>query len=136
MAGYTIVNLKEVEDQAPKFGLAPNIEARFARIPLGLSGSGISYQRLAPNFRVPFGHKHKQQEEVYVLISGSARAKLGDDIVELEAWDAVRVPRETMRAFEAGPGGVELLVFGAPESGLEDGAASRDAEMTPNWWTD
>jgi mannose-6-phosphate isomerase-like protein (cupin superfamily) len=77
MAGYTKVNLKEdVEDQAPNFGLSPHIEARMARVPLEMEHSGVSYQRLAPNYRLPFAHKHKNQEEVYVLVSGSARAKL------------------------------------------------------------
>lgn len=68
MAGYTIVNLKDVEDQAPKFGFAPNLEARFASTPLELEKSGVSYQRLAPNFRAPFSHRHKVQEEVYVVV--------------------------------------------------------------------
>jgi mannose-6-phosphate isomerase-like protein (cupin superfamily) len=130
MAGYTIVNLKEVEDQAPKFGYAPNMESRFARIPLELEKSGISYFRFAPNFRIPFGHRHAEQEEVYLLVSGSARAKLEDEVIELMAWDAVRVPGETMRSIEAGPEGVELIAFGAPNT------ENRDIEMTPNWWTD
>jgi uncharacterized cupin superfamily protein len=64
MAGYTVVNLKEVEDQAPRFGLSPSLEARMARVDLELESSGVSYQRLAPGFRVPFGHKHKRQEEI------------------------------------------------------------------------
>ena len=130
MGGYTIVNLKEVEDQAPKFGFSPNLEARFASAPLGLESSGISYQRLAPNFRMPFGHKHKLQEELYVLVSGSVRAKLDDEVVELKPWDALRVPNETMRCFEAGPHGAEILAFGAPKT------AAGDVEMTPNWWRD
>jgi len=103
MAGYTLVNLKEVEDQASKFGHSPNLEARFARVPLGLENSGLSYFRLAPDFRVPFGHKHRRQEEVYVLLGGSARMKLDDEVIELKPWDAIRVPGETMRGFEAGP---------------------------------
>jgi mannose-6-phosphate isomerase-like protein (cupin superfamily) len=131
MAGYTVVNLKEVEDLAPKFGFAPNIEARFASIPLGLQNSGISYQRLAPNFRVPFGHMHTLQEEVYVLVGGSARVKLDDEIIELKTWDAVRVAAETMRCFQAGPAGAEILAFGAPRAGA---SAAHDAEMVPNWW--
>ena len=132
MAEYTVVNLKEVEDQAPKFGHSPNLEARFARDPLELEKSGISYQRLAPNFRMPFGHKHKEQEELYVVVSGSARVKLGDEIVELVKWDAVRVPGETMRAFEAGPEGVEIIAFGAPSTE----SPATELEMTPDWWTD
>jgi mannose-6-phosphate isomerase-like protein (cupin superfamily) len=132
MADYTVKNLKDVEDQAPKFGLSPGLEARFAREPLDLGGSGVSYQRLAPNFRVPFGHRHKTQEEVYVLVSGTARIKLDDEVIGLEPWDAVRVAKETMRCFEAGPEGAELIAFGAggPGAGLDD------AEMTPDWWSD
>jgi mannose-6-phosphate isomerase-like protein (cupin superfamily) len=130
MAGYTIINLKEVEDQAPKFGHSPNLEARFARGPLELENSGISYFRIAPNFRIPFGHKHQRQEEIYVLVSGSARAKLGDEVVELKAWDALRVSPETMRGFEAGAEGAAYIAFGAPNT------ENRDAEVTPHWWTD
>ena len=131
MADYTKVNLKEdVDDQAPNFGLAPNLEARMARVPLELEHSGLSYQRLAPNFRVPFGHKHKTQEEVYVVVSGSVRVKLEDEIVELKQWDAVRVPKETTRGFEAGPDGVEIVAIGAPNTG------PGDAEVEQNWWGD
>jgi hypothetical protein len=128
VAGYTVKNLKEIEDQAPKFGFSPNLEARFAREPLGCEGSGVSYQRLAPNFRIPFAHNHGDQEEIYVLVSGSGRIKLDDDVVELKQWDAVRISKETMRNLEAGPDGAELLAFGAGEGG--------DTEMTPGWWSD
>ena len=130
MAGYKIVNLKEVEDQAPRFDFSPGLEARFARVPLELENSGISYFRLAPNFRVPFGHKHEEQEEVYVLLAGTVRLKLDDEVVELRPWDAIRVPPETTRGFEAGPEGAEYIAFGAPN------AENRDAEPAPNWWTD
>jgi uncharacterized cupin superfamily protein len=82
MSGYTKVNLKEVEDQAPKFGLSPNLEARFARVALDAERVGVTYQRLAPNFRIPWGHTHKTQEEVFVVVNGSLRAKLEDDEVD------------------------------------------------------
>jgi uncharacterized cupin superfamily protein len=133
MPGYTKVNLKEdVEDMAPKFGFAPNVEARFATGALELEKSGLSYQKVAPGFRMPFGHRHEQQEEVYVLIGGSARLKLDDEVLELQQWDAIRVPPDAMRAFEAGPDGAELLAFGAPNTG----SVSGDAEMEPGWWAD
>jgi mannose-6-phosphate isomerase-like protein (cupin superfamily) len=132
MTDYTVANLKEVEDSAVKFGLAPNLEARFATGTLGLERSGVSYQRLAPNFRTPFGHRHQEQEELYVILSGSGRLKLDDDVVELRQWDAVRIPGALMRALEAGPEGVELLALGAPRSGA---SAANDAEMEPNWWS-
>ena len=133
MAGHTILNLKEVEDQAPKFGMSPGLEARFATVPLELRESGVSYQRFAPNFRLPFGHKHKSQEELYVIVNGSARAKVDDEVFELGPWDALRVENQQMRGFEAGPDGVEMLAFGAPNAG--DSPAD-DVEMTPNWWSD
>jgi mannose-6-phosphate isomerase-like protein (cupin superfamily) len=130
MAGYTIQNLKEVEDQAPNFGLAPHLEARMARVPLELENFGISYQRIGPNFRVPFGHKHKNQEEVYVVVSGSIRAKVDDQVVDLKQWDTLRVDKDTMRGFEGGPEGAELIAIGAPNTG------PGDAEMEQDWWSD
>ena len=129
MSEYTVVNMRNVEDQAEKFGLSPQLEARFARVPLEAELVGITDQRMAPNLKLPWGHSHKTQEEVYVVISGSVRAKLGDDIVDLGPWDAVRVHKDTMRGFEAGPDGAELLAVGAP-------GGPGDAELVQNWWTD
>ena len=130
MAGYTKLNLKEdVEDQAPKFGM-PELEFRMARVPLELENSGVTYMRIEPNFRLPFGHTHNVQEEVYVLVSGSARLKLDDDILELKPFDAVRIHRETMRNLEGGPEGAELIAIGAPNTGPGDGP------MTQGWWLD
>jgi uncharacterized cupin superfamily protein len=131
VADYTKVNLKEdVEDQAPRFGLEGKIEARMARVALELENAGVSYQRLAPNYRVPFAHKHKNQEEVYVLVSGSARAKLEDEVVDLKPWDALRVHKDTVRGFEAGPEGAEMIAIGAPNTG------PGDAETFQDWWMD
>jgi uncharacterized cupin superfamily protein len=130
MTNYTVKNIKDIEDQAPDFGLSPELEARFAREQLGLNELGLSYQRLAPNYRMPFGHKQKRQEEVYVLLSGSARLKLDDEVVDLKQWDLIRVPKEVTRNFEAGPDGVEILAIGAPNTGIQD------AEQLPGWWSD
>src|SRR5919106_4725066 len=114
MSEYTIVNLKAVEDQAEKFGISPDLEARFARVDLEAELVGVTYLRLAPNFRIPWGHTHKTQEEVYVLLSGSARAKLGGEVRELEPWDALRMHKDTMRGLEAGPGGGGFPAIRAP----------------------
>jgi mannose-6-phosphate isomerase-like protein (cupin superfamily) len=131
MAGYTKLNLREdVEDQAPRFGLEGKIEARMARVALELENAGVSYQRLAPNYRLPFAHKHKNQEEIYVLVSGSARAKLEDEIVDLKPWDALRVHKDTVRSFEGGPEGAEMIAIGAPNTG------PGDADMIEGWWMD
>jgi mannose-6-phosphate isomerase-like protein (cupin superfamily) len=131
MAGYTKLNLKDdVEDQAPKFEMSPELEFRTARVPLELENSGVSYLGLAPNFRVPFGHHHNTQEEVYVLVSGSAKLKLDDEVIELKPFDAVRIHKDTMRNLEGGPEGAEVVLFGAPNAG------SDDAQMEQGWWMD
>jgi mannose-6-phosphate isomerase-like protein (cupin superfamily) len=127
---FTIVNLKRVEDQAPRFGYSPGMESRFARVPLGLAASGLSYFRLAPGFRVPFGHFHTEQEEVYVVVGGSVRARVGHEIVELGPWDALRVSRMVTRNLEGGADGAELIVFGSPSH------ENRDIEMLTGWWKD
>jgi mannose-6-phosphate isomerase-like protein (cupin superfamily) len=131
MSGYTLKNLKtDVEDSAVQYGLSPALEARFARDTLELQNSGVSYLRLGPGERVPWGHTHKEQEEVYVVVGGSGRIKLDDEILDLEPWDAVRIGRETMRDVEGGPEGIELILFGAPNAG------PGDAELEQGWWGD
>jgi mannose-6-phosphate isomerase-like protein (cupin superfamily) len=130
MSGYTKTNLRDdVENQAPKFQMPEEMEARFARSTIGGETLGLSHIKLAPNFRIPFGHKHAAQEEVYVVLRGSARVKVEDEIVELGELDAIRFDKDTMRQVEAGPEGVEYVAFGA-------GTDPRDAEMAPGWWSD
>ena len=104
------------------------METRFARTPLRGETLGLSLFTLAPNFRIPFGHKHESQEEVYVVVRGSGRIKVDDEIVEVGEWDAIRFGKGTMRNVEAGPEGVEYLAFGAGED-------AREVEMVQNWWS-
>ena len=129
MSGYTKTNLRAVEDMAPKFGMPSEMRARFARTPIEGETLGLSLFSLEPNFRIPFGHKHMSQEEVYVIVSGSGRVKVGDEVVELGRWDAIRFDKDTMRAVEAGPDGIEYVAFGAGED-------AREAEMAQDFWTD
>ncbi len=126
--GYTLRNVKEVDDSAPAFGMSPDVEARFARKALESRQVALSYQRLQPNVRMPFGHTHAAQEEIYIVLSGSGRAKLDEEIVELGQWDALRVDPETMRAIEAGADGIAFLAVGGP---IGEG---NDAEMVSDWW--
>ena len=126
---HTVVNLMQIKDLAPDHGLAPGLESRFARVPLELTNSGLSHFRIGPDFRVPFGHVHTEQEEVYVVVEGSARVKLDDEVLELGTWDAVRIPPGTWRGMEGGPEGAQLLAFGAPNT------ENKDAEMLPGWWS-
>ena len=125
---YTKTNLRGVEDSAPKFDMPAEMQARFARQAVDGETLGLSLFTLEPGFRIPFGHKHETQEEVYVIVRGSARVKVDDEIVELAEWDAIRFPKNTMRQMEAGPDGVEYLAFGAGDDPAE-------VEMAPGWWS-
>jgi mannose-6-phosphate isomerase-like protein (cupin superfamily) len=130
MGNYTKTNIThDVENSAPKFGMPEELEARFARRAIAGETVGLSHFKLAPGFRMPFGHKHTGQEEVYVVVRGSARVKAGDEIVDLGEWDAIRFDADTMRNVEAGPEGVEYLAFSA-------GDDPQDAETVQNWWSD
>lgn len=131
MAGYTKLNLRsEVDDQAKAFGFSPNMEFRVARDALETTQSALSFLRLASGFRIPFGHHHELQEEVYVVVQGSATLKLDDKLLELQAWDAVRIAPGVVRDVEGGPDGAELLLFGAPR------VPSGDAVVEQEWWVD
>lgn len=127
MAKYTVRNLKQIDNAAERFGIE-GMEARFARNPLELEKFGFSLQVLTPNYRQPFGHHHRNQEEVYLVLRGGGRIKVDDDIVELQEWDAIRVPAGATRQLESGPDGLDFLAIGAPEGG--------DAELVEGWWSD
>lgn len=129
MANYTQKNLGEVEDAAAKYGFEETHEARFANEDLGTEQTGVSHQRIKPGKRYPFGHRHDDAEEVYVVIAGSGRLKLDDDIVEVKRLDAVRVSAGVTRAFEAGDEGLEFLAFG-PRRTDDRG------EVIQGWWAD
>ena len=131
---FTLKNLKEdLEDVGSNFDGAPGLEFRLATDALELERSGLGYQRIPPGSRFPYGHTHKQQEELYVVVRGSGRMKLDDEIVEVKEWDVVRVAPGTWRGYEAGAEGLEILVFGAPHLG-EDRRA--DVEGQRDSWAD
>ena len=129
---FTIRNIKDdLEDVGHRFDGAPDLEFRAATKALELERSALSYQRVPPGYRFPYGHAHVTQEEVYVVLRGSGRMKVDDDVIELREWDAVRVPAGMWRGYEAGPEGLELLVVGAPNLG-EDPRGDVDGKR--DWW--
>jgi mannose-6-phosphate isomerase-like protein (cupin superfamily) len=131
---FTLRNLRsDLEDVGSKFDGAPDLEFRLATQALELEHSGVSYQRIPPDSRFPYGHTHRRQEELYVVVRGSGRMKLDDEIVALRQWDAVRVPPGTWRGYEAGPEGLEIIVVGAPNLGA---TPRDDVEGQRDWWTD
>lgn len=127
-APYTHKRLTDVKDSAPEFGMEEVQEARFAKGDLDAEKTGVSHHRLKPEQRTPFGHRHENAEEVYIVIGGSGRMKLDDEIIEVERLDAIRVSPEVVRAFEAGAEGLEVLAVGARHDG--------DGETIPGWWSD
>ncbi|HYZ79868.1 MAG TPA: hypothetical protein VE571_01285 [Solirubrobacteraceae bacterium] len=130
MPDFTVKNLmRDVDDAAAARGLT-GLESRFARKHMDSDHLGVSFFRYDPNFRTPFGHHHQEQEEAYVVVRGSGRMKADDEIVELSQWDVIRVAPKCVRAFEAGPDGLELIAIGndRPEGG--------DGEMVQDFWTE
>ena len=130
---YTLKNIRgDLEDIGAAFDGAPGLEFRAATKPLGLERAALSQQYVPPGARFPYGHTHATQEEVYVVVRGSGRMKLDDEVIELAEWDAVRVPPGTWRGYEAGPEGLELLVIGAPNLG---DVPRDDVDGQRNWWS-
>jgi mannose-6-phosphate isomerase-like protein (cupin superfamily) len=125
---FTHKKLTEVKDSAPEFGIGEIQEARFAKDDLDAERTGLSHLRLKPGKRSPFGHKHDEAEEIYVVIAGSGRMKLDDEIIEVEILDAIRVSPEVVRAFEAGDDGLEVIAMGSRHDG--------DGELVQDWWSD
>lgn len=131
-APFTRKNLREdVADVGSNFDGAPDLEFRLATVPLDLEQSGLGYQRIPPGYRFPYGHTHRTQEEVYVVLRGSGRMKLDDEIIDLAEWDAVRVAPGIWRGYEAGPEGLEIFVIGAPNLGDDP---REDVEGERDWW--
>ncbi len=123
---YAKTNLRQVEDSAAKHGVGATQEARFPRLELGAEQTGMNYLIVKPGMREAFAHRHRQAEEIYVVLTGSGRVKLDDELLELGPLDAVRVEPGTTRTFEAGPEGLEVLIFGPRVEG--------DGEIVEGFW--
>ncbi len=128
MSSFAKVNLLELDDVVGD--RAPGIEGRFARKHLGSRDLGVSLFRYGPNLRSPMAHSHREQEEAYIIVGGSGRVLLDDQVHELRQWDVLRVAPEVVRSFEAGPDGLDIVAVGGPRP--EDG----DGVMGPANWPD
>jgi quercetin dioxygenase-like cupin family protein len=124
MSDYAIKNLMEIEDSTGVEG----IEGRFSRKFLDSQQLGISHFRYAPGRRVTSGHRHREQEEAYVVVGGSGRIRLDDEVLELHQWDVVRVAPHVVRGFESDSDGLEVIAVGGskPEGG--------DGELVADRW--
>jgi mannose-6-phosphate isomerase-like protein (cupin superfamily) len=130
MSDYTVAKVSDMPDQGPNFGLRPDqLEIRFLRNDLGCEHCGVSYARLGAGWKATRGHRHKRQEEIYLLVSGRAQCKVGDDIVDMDPWTAIRMPPETVRGLRAvGDEDAVFVLIGAPNTG------PGDAEDVDDFW--
>jgi quercetin dioxygenase-like cupin family protein len=128
VADYAIVNLLEIEDSVE--GRVPGLEGRFSRKLLGSTDLGVSHWRYAPGTRSKGGHSHREQEEAYVVVAGSGRVRLDEEVREIRQWDVIRVAPRVIRGFEAGPDGLKLIAVGGPKP--EGG----DAVLSDSPWPD
>jgi mannose-6-phosphate isomerase-like protein (cupin superfamily) len=128
MPDFTVKNFRDVDNSAGDS--AAGFEARFARKHLDSDHLGVSYFHYPENFKATMGHRHREQEEAYVVVEGSGRMRLDDEIIELRQWDVIRVAPSVVRAFEGGPEGLGLIAIGAdrPEGG--------DGERVEDFWSD
>jgi quercetin dioxygenase-like cupin family protein len=127
MPPFTVKNLKEVDAST---SAPPGLEARVARPQLDSEHLGVSYFHYEPGVRTPFGHSHAEQEEAYVVVAGSGRAKLDEQVVELRRWDVLRIAPGVMRAVEGGPAGLELIAIGS------DQVEGEEVRADEEFWTD
>jgi uncharacterized cupin superfamily protein len=128
MADYTKKNLHEVEDAAVKHGFAETQMARFAGADLDCERIGLALEAVKPGQRQAFGHRHEEDEEVYVILEGSGKMRLGGDEIDVAPMDAIRVAPKVTRGFEAGPEGLQLLAFGTHHEG--------DGEIDSDFWSE
>jgi quercetin dioxygenase-like cupin family protein len=125
---FTIKNLDGTKDSAPQFGFGELGEAHFPREELDAKTTGLAYHVLKPGCRQAFGHRHEQAEEIYVVLDGAGRVRLDDEVREIVRHDAIRLSPPVARAFEAGPDGLSLLVFGPRHEA--------DGELLQDFWND
>lgn len=125
VSAWTKKNFRRLRDQSPPG--AP-MTWKLSRDAVRSRQVGVSRFTYQPGARMPFGHRHREQEEVYVVVAGAGRAKLDDDIIDLEPWDVLRVAPAVLRSFEGGKDGLDLVCVGGrkPSGG--------DTERVAGFW--
>jgi mannose-6-phosphate isomerase-like protein (cupin superfamily) len=128
MADYTIKALAEVPDV---LGDYPG-EMRFATYEIGAQQAALTWRRMPPGTggKGSYGHRHRTQEEIYLVVSGTVQFKLEDDVVDVPAGTVVRVAPQVARSvWNEGPDDAELVIVS-----MRIADPHGDAEVVADFW--
>ena len=129
MADYTIKRLEEVADV---LGDYPG-EMRMMTGDIDAEQVAFTYRRMPQHTggKGSYGHRHKTQEEIYFVMSGTLQFKLGDEVLDVERGSVVRVAPETWRSIwnDASEDAELIIVSMRVEGGSRD-----DAEYLQDFW--
>lgn len=129
MSGYTVISLEDAPDV---LGDYPG-EMRFLTGPLEAEQVALTYRRMPPDTggRGSYGHRHKTQEELYLVLDGTLTFKLDDELVEAGPGTALRVAPGTARSVHNDTDSDATLVI---TSVKVPGGTAQDAEKVPDFW--
>jgi mannose-6-phosphate isomerase-like protein (cupin superfamily) len=124
-------SIKRFSDVPDVLGDYPG-EMRMLTEGLGNEQVAVTWRRMPPKTggKGSYGHRHRQQEEVYLVLSGTLQFKLEDEVVDVPAHTAVRVAAQTVRSvWNEGPDDAELVI-------VSTRIEAPDGELVPDFWPD
>ena len=131
---FTLSNIKEdLEDIGSRFDGAPDLEFRAATKALALEKSALSYQRVPPGYRFPYGHTHMKQEEVYVSPARERADEARRRDRRAQGMGRSPGPARHVARLRGQAKGLEILVIGAPNLGEDP---REDVDGQRDWWAD
>jgi mannose-6-phosphate isomerase-like protein (cupin superfamily) len=99
---------------------------------LGAQQVALTHREMPPGSggKGGYGHRHKTQEELYFVVSGTLQFKLEDEVIDVPAGTAVRIaPGVTRSVWNAGPDDAQLIMCSVR---VDDVRA--DVEMVQDFW--
>lgn len=111
MSDYTIAERERANDYMAEYqGFGEMLSYTDA---LEAEQVALTWRRMPPGTggRGSYGHRHRTQEELYLVLAGTVTFKVGDEVFEAGAGTAVRVPPEALRSIHNdGAGDAELVI--------------------------
>lgn len=130
MSDYTAISLSDAPDV---LGDYPG-EMRFLTAPLEAEQTALTYRRMPPGTggRGSYGHRHRTQEELYLVAEGTLTFKVGDDVFEAPAGTAVRVAPSALRSVHNDSDADVVLVIASVKAADYDGEVELGQDFWPN----